>query len=316
MAMAAVRSRAGRARAWPAAGFILGLALAGCSGDRAPFEPAPSGSAIKARAGAAILAPGPAGAGALLAQIGRKPGHPYFPIVPGAFSDYRVTRLGVGIRYVRVTAGNPETFFGRQATPFVYGDVPGQTRDSTLFGLRQFWSISPDGDLWFHGAQNNGFMSHTTPPVRMLRAKVKPGDAWIDSVYFESFLPGGVPFFQNNESYAWTVSDDAWLALPGGVFKALRSSAVLDDLPAPAVRAGAFPAPGGAGGQAFAARGLAPLPEPLRGTWFSRHDGMVARDWPSGQGEVNLNSVTFELVGQGTGPVPPPTPPPIDPGTQ
>ena len=299
----------------------LGLfVLAGCgSGSRdALVDPSSLNSAT---APGASLFTGTNDARAWIALKGRSSGHPYFPILPGLYSDYRVTRLGVGLRYVRVTAGEPERFFQSMATPFVYDDVPGQARDSTLYGLRQFYSISPDGDLWFHGAQNNGFMSHTTPPVRMLRANPRPGEAWVDSVLFESFLPGMVPFFQNPESYSWTISEPARLVLPGGGFRGLRSSSVIDDLPAlPAARGAtrteAMFMPGSAALESFARRGLGALPEPLRGTWFAHHVGMVARDWPSGQGEVNLNAVTFELVGQGVGPVPPPTPPPIDPGTQ
>ena len=104
--------------------------------------------------------------------------------------------------------------------------------------------------------------------------------------------------------------------LPGGGFRGLRSSSVIDDLPAlPAARGAtrteAMFMPGSAALESFARRGLGALPEPLRGTWFAHHVGMVARDWPSGQGEVNLNAVTFELVGRGVGPVhtvPLPTP--------
>jgi len=316
----AMSARAGRVAP---AGFVrfaacaLALcALAGCGPDRRDTLVAPAGLNAATGPGASLFT-GTNDARAWIALKGRSSGHPYFPILPGLSSDYRVTRLGVGVRYVRVTAGEPELFFGAMATPFVYDDVPGQTRDSTLYGLRQYYSISPAGDLWFHGAQNNGFMSHTTPPVRMLRANPRPGEAWVDSVLFESFLPGMVPFFQNSESYSWTVSQPARLVLPGGGFRGLRSSSVIDDLPVPpAARAGTTPSAGSDLLEAFARRGLGALPEPLRGTWFAHRVGMVARDWPSGQGETNLNAVTYELIGQGMGPVPPPTPPPIDPGSQ
>jgi hypothetical protein len=323
MAMAASGSAARTALAGLALSLLVLAGASGCSREsrNALVDPAPVGSARDVSGMVTGLIPGLTRVPDMRIERGQKLGNAYFPIVPGAYSDFRVTRLGVGERYVRVSVGDPEMFFSRSATPFVYGDVPGQTRDSTLHGLREYYSCTQQGDVRFHGAQNNGFMSHTTPPVRILLANPKPGDAWIDSVYFESFLPGMIPFFQNSETYSWTISENARLALPGGVFRALRSSSVIDDLPDPAaarvaMRPEAFLTPGSAGWEAFARRGLAALPEPLRGTWFSRHDGMVARDWPSGQGEVNLNAVTYELIGRGMGPVPPPTPPPIDPGTQ
>jgi len=77
----------------------------------------------------------------------------YFPLTPGLTSDFRVTRLGVGVRYVRVTTGEPEMFFGRLATPWVYGDIPGMERDSTLYGLRQYFSENGEPDLFEPGRQ-------------------------------------------------------------------------------------------------------------------------------------------------------------------
>ncbi len=308
------------------AGATLGalvalLGAAGCGASR--HDAVTNLSSVRTGPIAATGAPvNPAltDAAALLAARKQKLGHPWFPMVPGAYVDYRVTRLGVGLRYVRVAVGAPELFFGRLATPFVYDDVPGQVRDSTLYGLHQYFSISPRGDVWFHGAQNNGFMSHTDPPVRQLLASPTPGETWADTVQFESFFPGMVLFVRDNYLYSWTLSDPAKLVLPGGVFRAVRAGASIDDAPVAGVRSPMHTevgglTPGNAALEAFARLGLTPLPEPLRGSWFSRHDGMVARDWPSGAGVVNLNSVTLERIGSGTGPVPPPTPPPLPPGT-
>ena len=206
MAMAAMAGRT--LPAWPvrfAACALALCALASCGPDRRDGLVAPAGLNAATAPGASLFT-GTNDARAWIALKGYSSGHPYVPILPGLYSDYRVTRLGVGLRYVRVTAGEPELFFGSMATPFVYDDVPGQTRDSTVYGLREYYSISPAGDLWFHGAQNNGFMSHTTPPMRLLRADPRPGDAWIDSVLFESFLPGMVPFFVSTVSSSWTIS--------------------------------------------------------------------------------------------------------------
>lgn len=315
-------NRSRRPRGFAAAVLLsAALASAGCGASRHDTLTNPaSARAGGAAALAATTNPVLADATALLAERRRLLGHPYFPIYPGDYVDYRVTRLGDGIRYVRIAVGAPELFFGRSATPFVYQDVPGLVRDSTLFGLRQFFSLSPVGDVWFHGAQNNGFMSHSDPPVRQLLASPSPGETWADTVQFESFFPGMILFLRDNYLYSWTLSSQATLVLPGGVFPALRAGAVIDDAPAAARRSPMQPAVGGLalGDQAlvaFARLGMAPLPEPLRGSWFARHRGMVARDWPSGEGPVNVNTVTFERIGGGHGPVPPPTPPPLPPGT-
>jgi hypothetical protein len=54
------------------------------------------------------------------------------------------------------------------------GEIP----DSVVVGLRQYWSIAPDGAVWFHGARNGIVSAHSEPPVRNLLARPKPGDAW------------------------------------------------------------------------------------------------------------------------------------------
>jgi hypothetical protein len=260
------------------------------------------------------------------ARARMKQGHPYFPLTPGRYVDLRVRRLGEDpeFSYVRATLGEPELFFGRLATPLVYGEVPGMFLDDTLEGLRQYFSIAPDGSLWMHGAQNQGVMSHTEPPVRQLLADPRPGDTWEDTVYFESFLPGMIPFWQNHEHYVWTLSERATLDLPVGRVKAMRVSAVITDAEPPAAAMalaalydGLLPstAPRPAGDPDIPAMqprlaGAKPELPILKGLWFARHEGLVARDYPFGRGPENWNIVTIERIGEGVGPVPDPQPAP------
>lgn len=291
------------------------VALAGCAPEssRAPLAPAAQATAIRSAAGAS--APDVEAARARM-----RVGHPWFPLTPGRYVDFRIRRLGEEIEftYVRATLGEPELFFGRLATPLVYGEVPGLLVDDTFFGLRQYFSIAPDGSLWSHGAQNNGFMSHTEPPLRQLLADPKPGDTWQDVVFFESFFPGGIPFFSNDEIYTFTLSERASIDLAGGRFHALRASVVIDDAQpgAAALAAAAFD---GIALRADAAvapvvlarpRGDRPEVPALKGLWYARREGLVARDYPFGPGPGNVNIATFERIGEGTGPIPPPQPAP------
>jgi hypothetical protein len=278
------------------------LVLAGCSASN-PGSPG-SVSTLSTRGTIATLHDEATG----------KNAHPYFPIVPGTYKDYRITLAGSGTRAIRVTVGMPEPFFGRLATPFVYSEIPGEIPDSVIVGLRQYWSISPAGDLWFHGALNGIVRAHSEPPVRNLLAKPKPGDAWADTVLFESFL-GDSPFVSDRYLYQWTLSEPATLDLPAGSFKALRATQTVYDAP---------PEPGTAlvrisGVPGLSRRGVMLAPAPvdiLRGFWFARHEGIVARDWPFGEGPDNANVATYELIGEGVGPVPPPYVPPPPGGTQ
>ena len=284
--------------------------------------------AVLALAGCSASNPGAPGSGSMLASIesdaslkiaqttGRN-AHPYFPLVPGAYKDYRITLAGAGTRMIRVTAGLPETFFDRLATPFVYSAVPGEIPDSVIVGLRQYWSIAPDGALWFHGARNGIVRAHSEPPVRNLLAKPKPGDAWADTVLFESFI-GDVPFVRDYYLYQWTLSDVTRLDLPAGTFRGVRATQTIYDAPP---EAGVALARMRSSDAALVRHGvaLAPAPTPvdiLKGWWFARHEGIVAKDWPFGDGPENSNVATYELVGEGMGPVPPPWTPPPPGGTE
>jgi len=269
------------------------LALAGC-GTESPTAPD------------ALVATG--SVDGLATQVAGLAAHPYFPIAPGVYKDYRITLAGdPEPRFLRVTVGAPEVFFGRTATPLVYSEVPGMVPDTVIVGLRQYFSISPEGDLWFHGAQNGIVRSHTEPPVRNLLAHPRPGEAWADTVFFESFI-GPNPFITADYTYSWTLSETARLALPGGTFRAVRATAVLDYTLAKTPRTES--------GVSQEALGVLLKPGPvdvLKGFWFARHVGIVARDWPFGEGAVNANVATYELIGTGIGPVPPPfVPPPPD----
>src|SRR5205814_1249638 len=145
-------------------------------------------------------------------------------LVPGQYRDYKVTLLGTGVRYLRVTVGLPEPFFGRTVYPCVYGPVPGQVPDTLRLGLRQYFSYAPDGALWFHGAENGAAASHTNPPVRQLLPAPGPLQAWTDTVRFASFFPLGTPFLTDSLAVRSTTTDLAELDLPAATFRALRSS--------------------------------------------------------------------------------------------
>lgn len=296
--------------AGPIALFLAGL-VAGCSPGPAAVSIGPGTVAIELERAPGAPTAAPEGSRA-------RAGHAYFPLTPGRYADFRVRRLGVeATSYVRVTVGRPEPFFGRLASPWVYGPAPGLPVDATLDGLRQYYSLAPDGALWFHGAQNNGFMSHTEPPVRQLPADPKPGAAWVDTVFFESFFPGMIPFYAAHQTYATVLSERAFLDLPGGPVHALRSSVLIDEVSPRgiAIAAAAFagesfarfageeaaPAPVSA---AAAARGDRPGLVAKKGLWFARQKGLVARDYPHGPGPDNVNITTYERMGEGFGPVP------------
>jgi len=285
------------------------LALAGCSASN-PGSPGSPAEVARLDADAAL---------ARVDSIGKN-AHPYFPIVPGAYRDYRITLAGVGTRMIRVTTGLPELFFDRMATPFVYSAVPGEIPDSVIVGLRQYWSIAPDGALWFHGARNGIVSAHSVPPVRNLLAKPKPGDAWADTVLFESFI-GGAPFLRDYYLYEWKLSEVTVLDLPAGSYRALRATSIISDAPPEEglLALARMPRSGGLGVSSRRGVALTPSPEPVdifRGWWFARHDGIVAKDWPFGEGSEFVNVATYELVGEGMGPVPPPWTPPPPGGTE
>jgi hypothetical protein len=278
------------------AAALLLFSLAGC-GNSNPTVPG------------ALIATG--SVNGLAVQLQGRNAHPYFPIAPGTYKDYRITLAGVEEpRWIRVTVGAPETFFGRSATPLVYSAIPGQVPDSVIVGLYQYFSISPAGDLWFHGAQNGIVRAHSDPPVRNLLAHPRPGEAWADTVHFESFIGSSV-FNDSDYLFTWTLSEEARLALPAGTVRAVRATSVIYDAPSTSLRV--------ASAVAVSHLGVILRPGPvdvLKGFWFARHEGIVARDWPFGEGAENTNIETFELVREGFGPVPPPFVPPPPGGTQ
>ncbi len=214
------------------------------------------------------------------------PAQAWFPLVPHHYRDYKVTLLGAGVRYLRVTVGEPEMFFGRTVYPCVYGPVPGLTPDTLRVGLRQYYSVAADGALWFHGAENSVAASHTDPPVRQLLPDPQPNQAWTDTVLFESFFPLGTPFVVDHEVFTSTTTVLASITVPAGTFDVLRSSAPVACLEHPLGAAATTPADS--------------IPAE-RGTWFARRHGPVAVDWPSGPTSGFSNSVTFELMGEGVG---------------
>src|SRR5688572_4356370 len=296
----------------------LGALLAGCGAERRP-----------AGAGTFAVALEPSASERGLLQAAPREGHPWFPLTPGRYADFRVRRLTVDEpTYIRVTMGHPEPFFGRMATPWVYSEIPDQPIDDTLYGLRQYFSIGSDGSLLFHGAQNNGFMSYMEPPVRQLPAQVQVGAASTDTVVFRSFLPGNVPLFEADQAFTWTVEERATLELPAGWFHAVRvrqtvndvlvqgssrlvEAAVFGDTPVAALLALRDGTPeerivSRAREDALAGR-RADDPAVARGLWFARHTGLVARDYPHGPGADVINITTYERLGEGFGPVPAPS---------
>jgi hypothetical protein len=296
----------------------LGALVAGCGTERRQAGP-----------GAGTLALETSTSERGLLQASPREGHPWFPLTPGRYADFRVRRFTVDEpTYIRVTMGHPEPFFGRLATPWVYADVPGQPLDDTLFGLRQYFSIGPDGSLLFHGAQNNGFMSYMEPPVRQLPAQVQVGASSTDTVVFRSFLPGGVPLVEFDQSFTWTVEERATLELPAGWFHAVRvrqivndvflsgasrlvEAAVFGDTPVAALVA----LRDGTAEERLVSRARADAldarrpdePAVARGLWFARHTGLVARDYPHGPGVDVINITTYERLDEGFGPVPEPS---------
>lgn len=298
--------------------IALGALVAGCGTDRRQADLGAGTLALEAQASERGLL-----------QASPREGHPWFPLTPGRYADFRVRRLTVEEpTYIRVTMGHPEPFFGRMATPWVYSDIPGQPLDDTLFGLRQYFSIGSDGSLLFHGAQNNGFMSYMEPPVRQLPSQVQVGASSTDTVVFRSFLPGGVPLFEADQSFTWTVEERATLEMPAGFFHAVRVRQIVGDVVVPGasrlVEAAVFgdtPVAmlvalrdgtpeerivSRARGDALDAR-RSDEPAVARGLWFARHTGLVARDWPHGPGADVINITTYERLGEGFGPVPEPS---------
>ncbi len=233
-------------------------------------------------------------------------GHPWFPLTPGRYTDFRILRYpSTEPTYVRATLGEPEEFFDRLATPWVYGPVPGLPVDESLEGLRQYFSVDAAGALRMHGSQNDGIMSYMEPPIRYLPPEPAPGATWIDTTYFRSFFPGMVPIFAGAQTYASTLSARAFLDLPGTPVHALRRSQVIDIVR----RAGRFRDRRSTGSMKRVATGLrlrrrcskVPRPELAltvarngqrdrptlvaeKGIWFARSQGIVARDYPHGVG--------------------------------
>ena len=253
-------------------------------------------------------------------------GHPWFPLTPGRYTDFRILRYpSTEPTYVRATMGEPEEFFGRMATPWVYGPVPGLPVDESLEGLRQYYSVDEAGALRMHGAQNDGIMSYMDPPIRHLPPVPVAGATWIDTTFFQSFFPGMVPIFAGAQTYTSTLSDRAFLDLPGRPAQALRRGQVIDEFDGPvgsgislADLDGGILAAALLDGEtpevalAAAARGRRDRPtlDPLKGIWFARGQGFVARDYPHGPGTTNTNITTYERIDSGFGPVPEPKPMP------
>ena len=253
-------------------------------------------------------------------------GHPWFPLTPGRYTDFRILRYpSTEPTYVRATIGEPELFFDRLATPWVYGPVPGLPVDESLEGLRQYFSVDEAGALRMHGAQNDGIMSYMEPPIRYLPPEPVPGATWIDTTYFRSFFPGMEPIFAGAQTYASTLSERAFLDLPGTPAQALRRAQVIDTYDGPVGSAASFAGLDGAGLAAALLEGASPevalatarggrrdrpTLDPEKGNWFARSQGIVARDYPHGPGSANINITTYERIGSGWGPIPPPQPAP------
>ena len=229
--------------------------------------------------------------------------HDYFPFSPGRASDFDVMLAGYepAERAMRVVVGLREEFFGRKAVPWVYEEIPGEVPDSTLLDLRQYWSVSPEGDLLFHGAQNKGVMSFYDPPVRVLPARPRGGETWRDTVVFQSFLPGTGLFDSATVVLETKISERTFLRLPGGNMHAFRATQTVLD-----VIRGRMPA---SRDDEVGARKPQEL-EILKGFWFARNRGIVARDYPFGPGPTNTNVRTYSLRDEGSAPIPPAEPVP------
>ncbi len=228
--------------------------------------------------------------------------HAYFSFAPGRASDFDVMLAGqTDMRAMRIVVGPPESFFGRTAVPWVYQAVPGEPSDSTFLDLRQYWSVSPAGELLFHGAQNKGTMQFYEPPLRVLPAKPKGGEVFRDTVVLQSFLPGIGLFDSATVVFETKISERTALRLPAGNIQAFRANQTAIDIIRPRMR-------GDADGEGNA-RQRDDL-DVLKGFWFARRRGIVARDYPFGAGPTNTNIRTYALRAEGTAPVPLPEPAP------
>ena len=263
--------------------------------------------------------------GELAAPAGSRAGvgHPWFPLTPGRYTDFLIRRYpSEDVTYVRATMGEPEEFFGRMATPWVYGPVPGLPVDESLEDLRQYYSVDDDGALRMHGSENKGIMSYMEPPIRHLLPEPVPLATWVDTTYFRSFFPGMVPIFAGGQTYTSTLSERTFLDLPGRPAHAMRRGQVIDDYDGPVGQAASTVSFAGVDGTTLAAALLAgespevalagargrrdrPTLDPLKGIWFARGQGFVARDYPHGPGTTNINVTTYERIDSGFGPVPP-----------
>ena len=252
-----------------------------------------------------------------------KVGHPWFPLTPGRYTDFLIRRYpSTDVTYIRATMGEPEEFFGRMATPWVYGPVPGLPVDESLEDLRQYYSVDADGALRMHGSENKGIMSYMEPPIRHLLPEPVPQSTWIDTTFFRSYFPGMVPIFAGAQTYTSTLSERSFLDLPGRPAHAMRRGQVIDEYEGPVGSAAAAASFAELDGAALAAALLAgespgvalegargrrdrPALDPLKGIWFARGQGFVARDYPHGPGTTNINITTYERIDSGFGPVPP-----------
>ena len=133
-----------------------------------------------------------------------------------------------------------------------------------------------------------------------------------------------MPIFAGGQIYTSTLSERSFLDLPGRPAHAMRRGQVIDTYDGPIGSSIAFAGIDGAVLAAALLEGATPelalassrdrrdrpVLDPLKGIWFARGQGFVARDYPDGPGTSNVYITTYVRIDSVFGPLPVPKPMP------
>jgi hypothetical protein len=84
-----------------------------------------------------------------------------------------------------------------------------------------YYSVSPAGDVLFHGAAGVGFSFYLDPPVVEMRGDAVPGDSWVTSSQSYCDPAGEVPFGPVTD-YPVDMLDVEMVSVPAGDFVAAK----------------------------------------------------------------------------------------------